>query len=98
MCPAAKYWLATFGGLAIFVIGLFGWMRSSPDNYPTMHWIWFATSFGGWAIYYYGAAWIGRCPACGEYLYRKEIFSDIDATCPSCGRDRYAVHAEGDRA
>ena len=96
MSPAAKYWSATIGGVAIFAIAVFVFSTSAKDS--DVHWGAWAAAGAGWAVYYFFAPWIGRCPACGEKLYRDAIFSDIAPTCPACGRDRYAVEAEGDRA
>ncbi len=83
-------------GVSIFVVAVLVWLRSS-DSQPIVHWGGWAVGIVGWAIYYF-AAWIARCPACGAWIYRDAIFGDIAPTCPTCGRDRYAVEAEGDRA
>lgn len=97
MSPAAKYWTATITGVVIFAIA-FVVFSSSNNNASIMHWCSWAAAGIGWAIYYYVAAWIARCPACGARIYRDGIFSDIAPTCPTCGRDRYVAHAEGDHA
>jgi hypothetical protein len=96
MSPAARFWIATIGGVTIFAIATLVWMKTSAAN-PIVHWGAYATGFLGWVLYSFGA-WFGRCPACGTWLWRYSLFGDIFPECPTCGRDRYAVHAEGDRA
>jgi hypothetical protein len=77
----------------MFLVGLLGWLGAGEAT--TMRWVWMGISEAGWLLYYV-AAWIARCPECGDPLFRESLTSDIAPNCPGCGHDRYATGVDAD--